>query len=288
MSPAVAGGDSGSGSAFGDLDRPPLDGTALRQALVGPGTWWRRVEVCAQSPSTNAELADLARQEAPEGTLVTTDHQVAGRGRLGRGWESPARSGIAASVLLRPDHVPSERWSWLPLLVGIATVEAVRISTGVDAALKWPNDVVVEDRKLAGILLERIETPAGPAAVAGLGLNVSLREDELPVAHATSLLLCGASTTDRAVVLRAYARVLEALYRAWAATDGDPAAGLHDSYVRRCVTLDQDIVVTASDGAVLRGNAQAIDASGRLVLSVDGRHHRAIGAGDVVHVRART
>lgn len=287
MSPAGAGGDPGPRSGFSDLDRPPLDVAALRHALIGPGTWWQRVEVSAQSPSTNAELTELARQGAPEGTLMTTDHQVAGRGRLGRGWESPARSGIAVSVLLRPDHLPAERWSWLPLLVGIAATEAVRSSTGVKAGLKWPNDVVVEDRKLAGILLERIETPAGPAAVAGLGLNVSLREDELPVAQATSLLLCGASTTDRAVVLRAYARILEALYRAWAATDGDPAGGLHDSYVRRCVTIGRDVTVTASDDTVLHGTAQAIDASGRLVLSVDGRY-RAIGAGDVVHVRPRT
>lgn len=275
------------GSVYTDLDRPPLDATALRTALLGPGGWWQRVEVSAQTSSTNADLVDLARSGAPEGTLVTTDHQAAGRGRLGRTWTSPARSGLAVSVLLRPVQVPVERWSWLPLLVGIAAGEAVHRTTGVETGLKWPNDLMVGDDKLAGILLERVETPDGPAAVAGLGLNVSAREDELPVSHATSLLLSGATTTDRTVVLRAYARALEALYLSWVRTGGEPAAGLRDSYVRRCVTLGQQVVVTGSDGTTLSGEARTVDDAGRLVLAVDGRP-RAVSAGDVTHLRPRT
>ena len=96
---------------------------------------------------------------APEGTVHATDLQVAGRGRLDRTWESPAGSGIAVSVLLRPDEIPAARWVWLPLLVGLAVDATVR-EFGVDCGLKWPNDVLVDDRKLAGILLERVDTPA--------------------------------------------------------------------------------------------------------------------------------
>lgn len=278
---------AGESSSFADLGRPPLDPESLRSALVGPGTWWREVIVFAESPSTNSELADRARAGAPEGTLVTTDHQVAGRGRLDRPWQSPARSGLAVSVLLRPDLVPAERWSWLPLVVGLAAAETVRKSGGLDAMLKWPNDVMIGDRKLAGILVERVETGTGPGAVVGLGLNVSLRREELPVPHATSLVLENASTIDRSVLLRAYARNLEALYRAWAAREGAPYAGVHESYVRRCVTVGQQVVVTGSDGSTARGLAEAIDGSGRLVVDVAG-DRQAFSAGDITHVRPQS
>ena len=146
---------------YDDLDRPPLDAGALRSALTGPGRFWTDVEVTEQTGSTNADVAAAARAGASEGTVHVTDLQVAGRGRLDRVWESPAGSGIAVSVLLRPDEISAARWVWLPLLVGLAVDATVR-ELGVDCGLKWPNDVLVDDRKLAGILLERVETPLGP------------------------------------------------------------------------------------------------------------------------------
>ncbi|MFY0405891.1 biotin--[acetyl-CoA-carboxylase] ligase [Solicola sp. PLA-1-18] len=270
---------------FSDLDRPPLDAAALTHALVGPGTWWRDVQVSASTASTNADLAALAADGAPEGTLVTTDHQQAGRGRMGRPWTVPAQAAISVSVLLRPDPVPADRWSWLPLLVGIAVAETVQ-AAGVDAVLKWPNDVLVGDLKLSGILVERVSTDVGPAAVVGVGLNVHQRQDELPVPTATSLALAGAVTTDRTVLLRSYARTLEALYRAWAAAEGDPQVGLLDSYVRRCSTLGQQVRVERTGEEPLLGEAEAVDAGGRLVVRSEGVRH-ALSAGDVVHVRRR-
>lgn len=273
--------------SYHDLDRPPLDNAVLRHALVGPGTWWRDVQVSAQTTSTNADLADLARAGAPEGTLVTTDHQTAGRGRLDRRWETPAASGVAVSVLVRPDLVPVSRWSWLPLLVGLAVVETVHETAGIDAVLKWPNDVLVGERKLAGILLERVDTPTGAAAVIGVGLNVTLRPDELPVPHATSLAIEGATTTDRSVIVRAFARTFEPLYRAWAGSEGDPASGIRDSYVRRCATLGQAVRVSFPGGEDLVGTATAIDSTGRLVVASGGTQ-RALSAGDITHIRSRT
>lgn len=273
--------------AYSDLDRPPLDGAAIRHALVGPGTWWRDVVVTARTTSTNADLAALAHDGAPEGTLVTTDHQTAGRGRLDRRWESPAAAAITLSVLVRPDLVPDARWPWLPLLVGVAVVEAVHEVAGVEAALKWPNDVVVGDRKLAGILLERVQTPTGAAAVIGVGLNVTMRESERPVPQATSLALEGGRTTDRSVVLRAFARTFEPLYRAWAGSEGDASTGLLESYVRRCSTLGQEVEVSLPAGSRVQGSAVAIDSTGRLVVDVDG-HQQALSAGDITHLRPRT
>lgn len=267
---------------YGDLNRPPLDADALRVALVGPGSLWTDVVVTPTTRSTNADLAAAAVKGAPEGTIHTTDHQTAGRGRLDRSWEAPAGSGIAVSLLLRPTTVQAGRWVWLPLLVGLA-VDATVNEFDVAADLKWPNDVLVGTRKLAGILLERVETPSGPAAVVGVGLNVSMREEELPVDTATSLLLEGASETDRTIVLRSFLRNVESLYRSWLSSGGDPAAGIHDSYLKRCSTIDQDVRVSLPDGSMLEGRATSIDEFGRLV--VDGR---AISAGDVTHVRLKT
>lgn len=268
--------------SYRDLDRPPLDATALRTALTGPGRFWSDLVVTAETGSTNADVARAARDGAPEGTVHTTDRQTAGRGRLDRAWESPSGSGAIVSVLLRPDAVPATRWVWLPLLVGLA-VDATARDCGVETGLKWPNDVQVDGRKLAGILLERVETPHGPAAVVGVGLNVSMRRDELPVETATSLALEGATETDRTIVIRSLLRNLEALYRAWSSSGGDPAGGIRDSYVRRCVTIGQDVTVTLPADEPWRGRATGIDELGRLL--VDGR---AISAGDITHLRPAT
>ena len=268
--------------SYRDLDRPPLDARALQAALVSPGGFWTDIVVTSSTASTNADLADAARAGAAEGTVHTTDHQVAGRGRLDRSWDSPEASGIAVSVLLRPAEVEAARWVWLPLLVGLAVAATVE-ECGVEARLKWPNDVEVDGRKIAGILLERVDTPDGPAAVVGVGLNVSMRSEELPVDTATSLLLQDATETDRTVVLRLMLRNLEALYRAWRGAGGDPGAGVRESYLRRCVTLGSDVSVAMPDGSTLEGRAQDVDELGRLV--VDGTP---VSAGDITHVRPRS
>ena len=175
--------------SYSDLDRPPLDARALKAALMSPGSFWTDVVVTPSTASTNADLAEAARAGAAEGSIHTTDHQVAGRGRLDRTWESPEGSGIAVSVLLRPTEVPAGRWVWLPLLVGLAVAATVE-ECGVEARLKWPNDAEIDGRKIAGILLERVDTPDGPAAVVGVGLNVSLAcRGAADVDTATSLLL---------------------------------------------------------------------------------------------------
>ena len=265
--------------SYSDLDRPPLDARALQAALVGPGSFWADIVVTSSTASTNADLAAAARAGAAEGTVHTTDHQVAGRGRLDRTWDAPEGSGIAVSVLLRPTSVPAARWVWLPLLVGLAVAATVE-ECGVEARLKWPNDVEVDGRKIAGILLERVDTSDGPAAIVGVGLNVSMRTEELPVRTATSLRLEDASEIDRTVVLRLLLRNLEALYRAWRVSEGDPDAGVRESYIRRCVTLGSDVSVAMPDGSTLEGRADDVDELGRLVVG-----GTAVSAGDITHVR---
>ncbi|MGJ9413472.1 biotin--[acetyl-CoA-carboxylase] ligase [Aeromicrobium sp. CF4.19] len=270
---------------FDDLDRPPLDAAVLAGALVREGGLWKQVEVRPVTASTNDDVSAAARAGAAEGLVVIADAQTAGRGRMDRAFTTPPGSAAIVSVLLRPPaHVPVQRWVWLSLLAGLAvdsTVQECGVEAGpVGVGLKWPNDVLVGDRKISGILLERVETPAGAAAVVGIGINLTTTAADLPVPTATSLLLEGAARTDRTVVLRILLRTLEALYLAWVRTGGDPSAGIRDSYRRRCRTVGSSVRVELPDGSVHRGVASDVDEHGRIV--VDGL---ALSAGDVTHVR---
>lgn len=271
-------------SSYGDLSRPPLAVTPLRAALVREGGW-RSLDVVSATGSTNADLASRARDGEAEGAVLVAELQTGGRGRLERGWVSPARAGLTFSVLLRP-RVDPAAWGWLPLLTGLAVVRAVRETCGLPAVLKWPNDVLVEgegglgviaSRKVAGILAE---VPAPGAAVVGVGLNVSTRRSELPVDTATSLALEGAATTDRDTVLRALLRALAGTYAAWQADPADVRAG----YREACDTLGRRVRATLPGAVRLEGEATGIDDEGRLLVW-DGVRETAVAAGDVVHVR---
>lgn len=273
---------------FDKLNRPPLSAAALRRALVRPDSWVRDVVVTASTPSTNADVLAAAHAGAPEGTVHTTDLQTAGKGRLGRVWTAPPASSIAVSVLLRPSGVPMDRWTLLPLLAGLA-VDATLRDIGVLPGLKWPNDVQIDERKIAGIMIEVAQAHdavSGPAAVVGIGLNTTLERAELPVPTATSLLLAGARTTDRTVVLRRLLRNFEALYRQWkrqqtqTCSAANTAAEVIASYRSRCDTLGRQVRIEFPDGTFIDGTAEDIDTDGRIVI--DGQ---AYASGDVVHLR---
>jgi BirA family biotin operon repressor/biotin-[acetyl-CoA-carboxylase] ligase len=266
--------------SFSDLERPPLDEKYLRGRLVRPGALWTQIDVLAETPSTNAVVAAAAAAGQPEGLVVVAEYQSSGRGRLGRTWTTPPRSAVLMSVLLRPNSVDAARWPWLGLLVPLAVAAAVRKVAGVPAQVKWPNDVLVEGRKLAGILLERVE---GPAAVVGIGLNVTLRQEEKPHEAATSLALEQAATTDRMTVIAAVLRELADRYRSWVDADGDPDTVLPE-YREFSATLGQAVRVELPDGTFLEGTARDLADDGRLIVdSPDGP--RPLAAGDVTHLR---
>ncbi|WP_405880086.1 biotin--[acetyl-CoA-carboxylase] ligase [Streptomyces sp. NBC_01384] len=273
---------------WSDLDRPPLNGAALRRALVREGGLWCDVEVVQRTGSTNSDLVALVTErKADEGAVLVAEEQNAGRGRLDRHWTAPARSGLFFSVLLKPTGVPVERWGWLPLLTGVAVATALTRVAGVDTALKWPNDLLVtvdgEERKAGGILAERAGTDA---VVVGIGINVTLRDDELPVPGASSLALAGATTTDRDTVLRAVLRSLEQWYEKWRAVGGDPAAsGLQETYAAGCATLGRVVRAELPGGTSITGEAVAVDGDGRLVLATEEGVQQPVGAGDIVHLR---
>jgi BirA family biotin operon repressor/biotin-[acetyl-CoA-carboxylase] ligase len=259
------------------MERAPLDVVRLREVLAPR---WPRVDVVDETASTNADL--LADETAPDRSVLAAEHQVAGRGRFDRQWNSPPRAGLTFSVLLRPE-VPLAHWGWLPLLAGLALHEAVTDTTGVPTSLKWPNDLLAHPGggKLAGILAQT----SGEAVVIGMGLNVDTTADELPVDTATSLFLAGDERVDRSELLIAILRRLDTRVGQWTDCGGDAAAcGLAAAYRAACSTIGRPVRVTLTDEAAVMGEAVDIDDIGRLVVrTVTGM--RTVGAGDVEHLR---
>ncbi|MFF3920736.1 biotin--[acetyl-CoA-carboxylase] ligase [Streptomyces sp. NPDC001852] len=275
-------------SRWSDLDRPPLNAAALRRALVREGSLYREVDVVQRTGSTNSDLvARAAAGKAGEGAVLVAEEQTAGKGRLDRRWTAPPRSGLFFSVLLRPVEVPVARWGWLPLLTGVAVATGLSRAAGVDTALKWPNDLLVtvggEERKAGGILAER----AGEdGVVIGVGINVTLRAEELPVPQAGSLALAGAVGTDREPLLRAVLRALEDWYGRWRSAGGDPAvSGLQETYAAGCATLGRAVRAELPGDRSVVGEAVAVDGDGRLVIATEAGVREPVGAGDIVHLR---
>jgi BirA family biotin operon repressor/biotin-[acetyl-CoA-carboxylase] ligase len=270
----------------GDLLSGELRQDELRRAVLAPGRLWSRLDVLAQTGSTNDDLLAAARAGAAEGAVLAAEHQTRGRGRQGRQWVSRTGSALIFSVLLRPAAVPPADRGWLPLLTGVAVARAVRQQAGVDAALKWPNDVLADGAKLAGILAEQ----AGEAIVIGVGLNVAATRDELPppgpgALPPTSLALL-AARTDRAALLVGILAELEDWYRRWTRpSPGDAeGSGLRAEYLSCSATIGRAVRVELPGGTVLTGTASGIDPVGRLIVDT-AAGPAAVSAGDVIHVR---
>lgn len=266
----------------------PLSESRLSAVLVRPGSVWRQVRVVTETGSTNADLLAEAVAGAGEGIVLAAEAQTAGRGRLGRSWASAPGAGLTFSVLLRPEGMPVSRYGWLPLLAGVAVAAAAREVAAVGARLKWPNDVLADGRKLAGILAES----QSQAVVLGMGINVSAGQAELPVPTATSLLLARAEAgqppparIDREEMLAAVLTGLARWYTAWTGSGGDAeACGLHAEYLRLCASVGREVQVTLPGDGELTGVAAGVDRLGRLVVQTASGLTE-INAGDVTHVR---
>lgn len=225
-------------------------------------------------PSTNSALAALATEDSgqprpPWFTTVLTENQTAGRGRLDRSWIAAPGASIAVSTL-----VPPALGGWIPLAAGLAMVEALDPLLGDRAVLKWPNDVLVDGRKICGILAEL--TPQG--VIVGAGLNTAMTADEVPVPTATSLAIAGVAPGEGDGVI---ARYLSALRVHLDRSPDD----LRERVNARLSTRGATVRVDLPDGSALSGLAIGVDAEGRLVVDVAGRERVAVAAGDVVHVR---
>ena len=271
------------------LSTAPAD--EAHEVVAGPpGTRFPEIRWYAETDSTNRCLADAARAGAPEGLVVAADHQRAGRGRLGRRWEAPPGRNLLVSVLLRPS-LAAEHRHLCTAVVAMAAAEACSRVADVEPALKWPNDLVVGDRKLAGILAEVVGEEPAPAVVVGIGVNVGWPapdgapgEPPLPAelqGSATSLWrACGRRHEPRAV-LEALLADLEPRVAALATTEGRLAQAAE--FRRRCSTIGATVRVEL-DGETVTGQALDVTPEGHLVVDV-GACMRTIVAGDVVHLR---
>ncbi|TQM82746.1 BirA family biotin operon repressor/biotin-[acetyl-CoA-carboxylase] ligase [Saccharothrix saharensis] len=260
-----------------------LDAAALRSALSGR---YATVDVVAETGSTNADLRAAASRGAHDRTVLVAERQTAGQGRRGRGWTSPA-GGVYLSVLFRPTGVPPARLPWLTLLAGVALVRTAR-GVGVEASLKWPNDLLVGDAKAAGVLAEII-AGEGHAVVLGIGLNVAeLPADVEPGAGGLvpTSLEDHAGPLDRTEVAVALLRELAALEEQWRRAGGDEPS-LREEYRRHCVTLGRPVRVELARGEALLGTATYLETDGTLVVRDDAGADHSVSAGDVVHLRVR-
>ncbi|MDG4664260.1 biotin--[acetyl-CoA-carboxylase] ligase [Mycobacterium sp. 236(2023)] len=242
-------------------------------------TEWRRVDVVDETGSTNADL--IARATAGEdiaGTVLLAEFQTAGRGRHGRQWSAPPRSQISMSVAVDTTGIPPAGWGWLPLLTGLAVARTMRDDYGVDAGVKWPNDVLVGNGKLAGILAE----VSGPVIVVGLGLNVSFTADELPDPNAVSLAMLG-HDADRTELAGKLLQELGRLVGRWRAAAGDDSQ-LAAEYREVSTTIGTRVRALLPGDSQIIGVATGIDDSGRLQIDESGMT-MTVSAGDITHLR---
>jgi len=233
--------------------------------------------------STNTELMERARAGAPEGLVVVADHQTAGRGRLGRTWSAAPGTALLVSVLLRPP-LPIGEVPVVLMAAGLAACDGVEAAAGFRPRLKWPNDMVVGDRKLAGLLTES-SGGDDPAIVLGLGVNVAAGAYPPELAgEATSCEEHAARPVDRAEVLVGLLRALESRY-ATVFAPGGRAATL-DAYRADSATLGRRVRVELTSGPALEGQAARLADDGELVVVDDAGTEHLVSVGDVKHLRS--
>lgn len=245
---------------------------SLRTQALGRG----ESRVLAETDSTNLELRRMALSGAPHGSLCTADMQTAGRGRLGRVWHSPAGRGLWLSVLLRPAMKPEDA-PLITFCAALAMARAVRETTGLDAAIKWPNDLVLHGKKICGILLEMSAEPEKlNHVIVGTGLNVRAGSWPPELAHqATSLEEEGAQVLRRDILVRYLAALEEAVAR----VEQGGFAAIREEYAAHCCTLGSRVKV--SGGVDLTGVAESMDDTGALLVRTEDGELHCVLAGDV-------
>jgi len=258
----------------------PLHAQAVLHRLTGL-RFGHPVYLYQQIGSTNDEARRLAQARAPEGLLVIAETQTAGRGRAGRRWLTPPGSALAFSLVLRPSASPAQA-ARLTMLAGLAVCEAIEQVSGVQTALKWPNDILAGGQKTAGILVEAVTRPEGEPrldyAILGIGINVDAAPPASEVDFpATALNAQAAQPVDRLILLRAILQRLEDGYAAVAAPDPLP---LYSAWAARLVWLGERVVVQTA-GAQMAGEAESADPDGALVVRLESGERVRVLAGDV-------
>jgi len=233
-------------------------------------------------PSTNDKARVWAEQGAAEGTIVQADCQTAGHGRMGRTWQSPPGKGLWFSLLLRPQIHPQFA-AQATLLVAVALVETLRFVTNVSCQIKWPNDILYEDKKICGILSEMKLTPAGEVdyIIAGVGLNVNMERCDFPedlADRASSLAILTGRQWDRNLLLQAFRSCMEKWYGLWLA---DGFECIRDEWLAHNCTLGRQVQVKDDDQVIFCGRAKTLQADGSLVVQDDAGREECFNFGEI-------
>ena len=251
-----------------EMVREALNESAMNATLCG--SYWR-VSVFQTLTSTQSEL--IGKENLQHGDVFVTEFQSAGRGRLDRTFEATESSALLFSLYLEPKRDKSE-WSAIPLLAGLSLVNALKNLDGKLATnLKWPNDLLIGDKKLAGILVEARDC----GVVVGIGLNVDMNKSELPVPTATSLALENFAELKRNVILPEILKNFALTIELW--ESGSSIA--MEQYRQVSSTLGKEVEVHLPSGEILNSRATEINEMGELQLASGAR----VNVGDVIHLR---
>jgi BirA family biotin operon repressor/biotin-[acetyl-CoA-carboxylase] ligase len=232
--------------------------------------------------STNTEAARQAAQGAAEGLCIVSDEQTAGRGRLQRHWYSSKGAGLYFSIVLRP-RIDQSTWPLITLMASLAAHDALRVSCDLETDIKWPNDLLVNDRKLCGILAETVDTRLGRAVIVGIGIN--LTAEAFPIAlkaTATSVQTATNNSADLEAVLQALVKALERRY------EMVQAAGGEDDIIRewsaRSSYASGKRIRIANGEEILAGTTRGLERDGALRVETDAGEIKLVRAGDVTIV----
>ena len=249
--------------------RTPLDEAEINSRVT---PYWR-VSVVELTGSTQNDLLQLVESNnALDGQVIATEFQSNGRGRLDRTFQAPAQSALLFSFYIKPRKERSD-WGFIPLIAGLSLVRAITtIDTAMNVSLKWPNDLIINEKKCAGIIAQT----TNEGIVIGIGLNVSITPNELPVSTATSLAIEGSTITDRDLLLSHLLNTFAELFEAW-----EEGSELLDEYASASSTIGKKVRIELPGGENLEATVARISHTGELVLD-DGRH---VSAGDVIHLR---
>lgn len=251
----------------------------LKTKIIG-----REIHFFPEAASTNTLAMEMAFKGAPEGMVVVAETQTAGRGRLGRKWTSP-KGNLYFSVILRPS-IPMHKAPLITLMGAVAAASAIRKTCGLDAGIKWPNDILISGKKVSGLLTEMsAEQDRIRHLVLGIGVDVNMPLDELPPDFrmlTTTLSEEAGTKVDRTLLLRELLADLDQGYQVFLR---DPSAVLRE-WESLNVTVGNHVAISGA-GETLEGLAQGVDYEGRLIVKLDDGTVRTVAAGDVTIVKGR-
>ena len=264
-----------------------LETETIRQRLT-TRSLGRPLHLFEELASTNATAFTLSGSGAAHGTAVLAEAQTAGKGRLGRHWTSPPHLNIYCSLILKNPEL-SRHFSWIPLVTGLALAEATRRSCGIEISLKWPNDLLCDDKKIGGILCESSSQGSQlSTCVVGFGMNVNGRETDFPEELRSLATSCHQATRrfhDRNGLIADMFNHLESWYDC---VESEQFEHVRKSYEASCATLGREVEVSCLAGQTIHGTATNIGKDGALLVSTvqEGKTHTLeIRSGDVQHLR---